>query len=170
MILPKQKIVKKFSTLIEINQDKNTARVWGESVGNCLTRLYKKCRWGWDKNTNTDYIFKNYWPNIVPKALHDDKDTCYNPRQDFFAREHWEYRLFVIFTECLCTILSRGKIALTRRRYQLIQSEEFFKLIKDMPLLALYIFCLFDVASKDVDELNMTDEENIQCQKRHIFN
>lgn len=170
MILPKQKIVKKFSTLIEINQDKNTARVWGESVGNCLTRLYKKCRWGWDKNTNTDYIFKNYWPNIVPKALHDDKDTCYNPRQDFFAREHWEYRLFVIFTECLCTILSRGKIALTRRRYQLIQSEEFFKLIKDMPLLALYIFCLFDVASKDVDELNMTDEEILEQFQEQIFN
>lgn len=171
LILPKQKIVKKFSTLIEIDQDRKTARIWGESVGNCLARLYKNCGWIWDKNSDTEYVLKNYWPNIVPKVLlKQEQKKEISAKQDKLAREHWEYRLFVVFTECLCTILDRKKIALTRSRYQLLQTKKFFDLIKDMPLLALYIFCLFDVASKNDDELTMTSEEVMEQLQEQIFN
>lgn len=171
MVLPKQKTVKKFSTLIEIDQDRKTARIWGESVGNCLTRLYKKCGWTWNRNSDTEYVLKNYWPNIVPKVLQkqEHKKTI-SAKQDKLAREHWEYRLFVVFTECLCTILDRRKIALTRSRYQLLHTKKFFDLIKDMPLLALYIFCLFDVASKNDDELEMTSEGVMEQLQEQIFN
>lgn len=187
MTLPEQKrIVRKFSNLIEIDQMQNTARVWGESVGNCLSKLYKKCRWRWKKNTNTEFIFRNYWPNILPKALQIPKtaeaDVALKnllekknrerilKKQGKLAGQYWEYRLFVLFTECLCTMLVRDNKKLTYNRYQFVQKEKFFEMIKDMPLLALYIFCLFDVASKSEDELKKDEEKVMEQLREQIFN
>lgn len=187
MTLPEQKrIVRKFSSLIEIDQAQNTARVWGESVGNCLTRLYKNCRWCWKQNADTEFIFGNYWPNILPKALQIPKTAEKNPalevllekknrerilkRQGKLAEQYWEYRLFVLFTECLCTMLARDSRKLTYSRYQLLRTERFFEMVKDMPLLAFYIFCLFDVASKNEDELKKDEEKVMEQLKEQIFN
>lgn len=187
MTLPKQKrIVRKFSSLIEIDQAQNTARVWGESVGNCLTRLYKKCKWHWKQDADTEYIFRNYWPNILPKALQIPKTAETNhalevllekknrqrilKRQEKLAEQYWEYRLFVLFTECLCTMLARDSRKLTYSRYQLLRTEKFFEMVKDMPLLAFYIFCLFDVASKNEDELKKDEEKVMEQLREQIFN
>lgn len=187
MLLPEQKrIVRKFSSLIEIDQAQNTARVWGESVGNCLAKLYKKCEWQWKKNTDTEFIFRNYWPNILPKALQIPKAAEAPPalknllekkkrkdileRQGKLAEQHWEYRLFVLFTECLCTMLDRNSVKLTYSRYHLLQTDKFFEMVKDMPLLAFYIFCLFDVASKNEDELKKDEEKVMEQLREQIFN
>ena len=168
MTMPWQKIFIKFSSLIKIDQKANTARVWGTPVGSFLRQFYQKVGWQNESGFTLQYVCTNYWPKIIPKALLRDPKNAED--QNRLAGQYWEYNLFRIFTECLCKLEERKYSPLTKRRYAIIQDGKFFELIKDIPLLALYIFCLFDYFSKDISEMELTDEELFEIFQERIFN
>ena len=170
MVIPGQRVVKKFSSLIEIEQIQNTSRKWGMSVGNSLMQFYRKAGWKWSEEKDTDFIFKNFWPNIVLKELLKEEKEGKANRQNRHASRYSEYRLFVIFTECFCFMADKKNIEMSRRRFEIMRGQRFFEMVKDMPLLALYIFCLFDYFSKDDREADISDDELFDLLQEKIFN
>lgn len=136
------RIIRRFSPIFMIEESDESVAYWRQSVHTFLLKLYKKVRVGSNK-----YYTENYFlPHICPKALKgrysDDIDI------EKFEQDTW---LMSIFSECFCTGEAKEEthIDFIEKRYQMWKSETLFEHVKDMSLLAMYIFCISEYFLKN---------------------
>lgn len=138
-----RRIIRRFSSIFMIDEDKAPVAYWRQSVHTFLLSLYKKMKMG----SNQYEYTKNYFlPHICPKVLkgrHADDINIGKSDQDIW--------LMNIFSECFCTGEAKEKthIDFVEKRYQIWKSKELFEYVKNMSLLAMYIFCISDYFLKD---------------------
>lgn len=150
------RITRRFSPIYQVDEQEQSVAFWGQSVHTFLLKLYRENGIEGDRYKYT----RNYFlPHIIPKPLRG-KETKVMWRDKKSSRE---LRLINIMVECFCTKEKNVK-KLTEDRYEIWKSEELYLLVKDMPLLAMYIFCVFDYFFKKQEE---NSYESIQ---EEIFN
>lgn len=134
--------IRRFSPIYTIDEDSESVAYWRQSVHTFLIKIYKKVRVG------SEYVYrKNYFlPHICPRLLRNRHLDDMNV--DKFDHDVW---LMNIFSECFCTGEDREltHIEFVEKRYELWKSKELFERVKDMSLLAMYIFCLSDYFLKN---------------------
>lgn len=145
------RIIRRFSPIFMIDESEEAVAYWRQSVHTFLLKLYRKVKVGSNK-----YIYaENYFlPHICPKILKgkhsDDIDTSK------FDQDIW---LMNIFSECFCTgeTKEETRVVFVENRYKMWKSQMLFECVKDMSLLAMYIFCISDYFFKN-DESYSKDQ------------
>lgn len=144
---------KRFSPIYQIDEKKESAAYWGQSVHNFLLNLYKENP---IEGSEYEYGTNYFLPRIIPKLIREKgSKTIWNNK-----KSDKDIRLINIMLECFCT-QEKSKKRFVKSRYERWITEEFYNLVKDIPLLAMYIFCVFDYFLKNevTDSLDSIQEE-----------
>ncbi len=149
------RIIRRFSPIYVIDEDQESVAYWRQSVHTFLLKLYKKVRVG----SNEYEYTKNYFlPHIKPKntkKTHSDDISINGFDQDFW--------LMNIFLKCFCTGETKEvrHANFVNKRYEIWKSQEMFEKVKDMSLLAMYIFCISDyfLKSDETDSMEQIEQE-----------
>ena len=156
------RIVKQFSPIFYIDESKNSVTYWRQSIDTFLREQYKVNRIV-DKENKYIYGETYFLPHICPKKLKKSDDDT-----DAFAHK---YNLLNTFVESFCGNEHKqyNSADVVKLRYEIWKSEEFFKMVRDMPLLAMYIFCISNYFSeyKECDNQLNNIMENLRSE---IFN
>lgn len=147
---------KRFSPIFKIDEQEQSVAFWGQSVHTFLLKLYRKNA---IEGRQYEYTRDYFLPHITPRPLRD-KETNVMWKDIKNTRE---LKLINTMVECFCTKEKNVK-KLTEDRYEIWKSKEFYFLVKDMPLLAMYIFCVFDYFFKN------QKEDPYESIKEEIFN
>lgn len=170
------RIVKQFSPIFRIDKDADEGSVesvmfWRQPMRAFLEKLYKKIADRQEKlpveKDNKDKITfgENYFlPRVCPTDLHHKHPG-----------EIWkgissakEQHLLNVLVECFCTVsdddLKNDESVLgnfVEERYKYWKGGELFNKIKEIPVLAMYIFCLSDYFLRDIenDSWDRIDQE-----------
>lgn len=170
------RVVKQFSPIFRIDKDADegsteSVMFWRQPMRNFLEKLYKKItdkqeklpieKEGKDKIT---FGVNYFLPHICPTNLNRKHPG-----------EIWqgiscakEQHLLNVLVECFCTVSNKefknGKNDpddFAEKRYVKWKSADLYETIKEMPLLAMYIFCLSDYFLRDIenDSWDRIDQE-----------
>ena len=152
--LNKPRLIKRFSPIYYIDEKENTVEYWRQSVQSFLLDLYRKGRIR-IKNGEYEYTKNYFLPHICPSILKDEY-----PEDVRINLLDLDVRLMGIFSECFCTRENPNK-GFARDRYEIWKSRELFERVKDMPLLAMYIFCVSDyfLKNRDTDSMEQIEQE-----------
>ncbi|MCM1233738.1 MAG: hypothetical protein NC489_26785, partial [Ruminococcus flavefaciens] len=138
--------IKRFSPIFRISPTLKTENVdyWRQSVQTFLRDLYQSRAVGTSGN---QYLADYFLPHIAPNILKNKY-----PNDVWIRSGHRrEKQLIHSCVECFCTLEKKQDRSFAEKRYELWKSEELFQMIRHMPILAMYIFCLSDYYRKDVD-------------------
>lgn len=139
------RILRRFSRIYRIDEKEESVAYWRQSVHNFLLTMYKKVPFG---NKQDRYCENYFLPHIPPSEL-KNKDVEAQKRYVDKTQEVW---LMQVFSECFCMNEKDlgGKVSRNyiKERYELWKSKKLFDLVKDMSLLAMYIFCISDYFQK----------------------
>lgn len=162
--LPKVRNIKRFSPIFYIDEKEESVAYWRQSVNTFLLKLYRESR----IINGAEYTYQeNYFlPHMYQKKLTKQKD-------DIIPKEspNSELNLMNIFAECFCTSDSNdyNKVDTIERRYNIWKSKEFFGIVKEMPLLAMYIFCISNYFS-DSKRNNEQEKDILENARSEAFN
>lgn len=141
----KARKIKRFSPIFRIaftNNIRENVSYWRQSVETFLKELYK--------GTGNYYL-----PHIAPAVIKDKY-----PGDAWTGRVQCrEVQLVNSCVECFCSTEKNQSKSFAEKRYELWKSERLFDMIRHMPLLAMYIFCLSDYYRKDVENDSLEDIE-----------
>lgn len=141
------RVMKRFSPIYRIDEDEETVEYWRQSVHSFLLKLYKQMPVGGNRYEYTkNYFLPHICPNILKERYPSDIQIKRSDRRD--------RRLVKIFAECFCT-QKKEKIEFVEARYKIWKSQELFEYVRDMPLLAMYIFCVSDYFQKNQETDSM---------------
>ena len=148
----KMRIIRRFSPIFYIGEDEKTAEYWHQSVQSFLLKLYRRISIG---ASGYEYTKDYFLPHICPMALKKRY-----PKEVIVNSKDSDVRLMNIFSECFCT-KENENIGFVQKRYEIWKSKELFELVKDMPLLAMYIFCISDyfLKNEDTDSMEQIEQE-----------
>lgn len=149
--------IKRFSPIYRIDEKEESVAYWRQSVHTFLLKLYRKipiAGGGWH------YTINYFLPHICPGTLSGKKVEYGWDKQ----HKDPEIRLIYIMVECFCTSIGRNRKEYAEERYRIWQSEEFYQLVKDMPILAMYIFCISTYF------LGNKQDNSIETLREEIFN
>ncbi len=135
---------KRFSPIYRIDEQEQPVAFWGQSVHTFLLKLYRE---NIIEGGQYEYTRNYFLPHIVPSTLRTNETKVMWKDN----KKSSEVRLINIMVECFCTKEKNIK-KLSRKRYEIWKSAELYDLVKDMPLLAMYIFCVFDYFLKNQEE------------------
>ncbi len=147
----KARVVRHFSPIFMIDEKKESVAYWRQSVHTFLLDLYRKRYVGTRKD---EYLTNYFLPHISPSNLREKlpadrwNDGNVNGRKKYDR----EKRIVDILVECFCTGKNKKvPISYSQKRYELWKTMHFFEMVKDMPLLAMYIFCILDYFQTDIN-------------------
>lgn len=174
------RVMKQFSPIFRIDEsidDREYGSVgyWRQPMKSFLLRLYRSMNEAREKMPGRDeektgyrYLEDYFLAHICPADL-----------RMAYPEELWrgyvcarEKHLLDNFVECFCTVESgkakseyKGKAAFMRKRYDWWKSKELYELISEIPLLAMYIFCVSDYFLRDMehDSWEKVEEEIINA-------
>lgn len=137
------RLIRRFSPIFKIDENDESVAYWRQSVHTFLLKLYKKVGVGSNKYTYTENYFL---PHVCPKALKGRHSDDINIAK--FDQDTW---LKNVFSECFCTGETKEEthVAFMENRYQTWKSKKLFEYVKDMSLLAMYIFCISEYFLKN---------------------
>lgn len=155
------RVMKQFSPIFRIDASFDehvygSVGYWRQSMGSFLRKLYSSMNDAGEKMPRKDeesgsYNYgKDYFlPHSCPTDL---RSSCQGELWRGYACAR-EKHLLNNFVECFCTTEtgSRESVDFTRERYAWWKSERLYEQIKEIPLLAMYIFCVSDYFSRDID-------------------
>lgn len=158
--------IKRFSPIFRISSTlkiQENVNYWRQSVQTFLRELYQKIPL---IKSGSKYAFDYFLPHIAPGTI---KKKC--PGDIWPGKVQCrEIQLINSCVECFCSSVKIEeednvehryikRRLLAERRYAKWNSRELFDMIKHMPLLAMYIFCLSDYYQKDVEKDSWEDIE-----------
>lgn len=151
------RIMRQFSPIFRIDKAANEGNCesviyWRQPMRTFLKKIYKKMEEHHEKSLAEDDTFL---PQICPTNLRAK-----------YPEEIWqgvscanEKHLLSNFVECFCTAKSdvlknneTKSIDFSEKRYELWKSRKLFDHIKEIPLLAMYIFCISDYFLRDMSD------------------
>lgn len=153
--LKKNRKTKHFSPIFRIDELDETVEFWRQPMRSVLLQVYKKVRIK-DSDSKIYYFTKNYFlPHICPSRL-----------KKKYPNDVWKVRakdkniskiqhMLEVFVDCFCTGTISGRdvpINFVEDKYDNWKSEKLFDKIKDIPLLAMYIFCISDYFQRDITD------------------
>lgn len=163
--LGKNRRTKRFSPIYYIDEREENVAYWRQSVGTFLLDLYRNSQ----IINGIQYTYlKNYFlPHIYQKGLNKQEGDI----DKFTKHKDNGPELISVFAECFCTSdhKENNKRNIIEQRYNVWKSKEFFEIVRDMPLLAMYIFCISTYFSDD----NRSDEKEkdiLENARSEIFN
>lgn len=170
------RIVKQFSPIFRIDKDADegsteSVMFWRQPMRTFLEKLYKKITdrheklpVGKDNKSKITFGVDYFLPHICPADLNRK-----------YPGEIWqgiscakEQHLLKVLVECFCTVpeedLKNGKSVpgdFAEARYKDWKGRKLFNKIKEIPVLAMYIFCLSDYFLRDIkkDSWDRIDQE-----------
>lgn len=145
----KVRIMKQFSPIFRIDKAADEGKCesvmyWRQPMRVFIEKLYRKMKVEREKLPGSSALSL---PHICPTNL-----------EQRYPEEIWQgvscandKHLLNNFVECFCTTKAdkSKSIDFSEKRYEIWKSEKLFKQIKEMPLLAMYIFCLSDYFQRD---------------------
>lgn len=146
-ISAKARVMRRFTPIFRIDEKEESAAYWRRSMYSFLLDLYRAMP---IDTAGAEYTTNYFLPHICPTVLKDryPKDVW---------RVHNRTREICILNNmvgCFCTgEKDHGNIPVEfcEKRYKWWKSQELFDKIKDMSLLAMYIFCISDYFQRDVE-------------------
>lgn len=144
----KRRIIKRFSPIFLIDEKKESVAYWRQSVQTFLLKLYKEVPLG---GSNHEFLTDYFLPQIVPEELLSKEEKKeLREREEQYGNKYW---MIKILEECFCGEEKAAK-SFIEERYKIWKSKELYDLVKDIPLLAMYIFCIFDYFLKKQENEN----------------
>lgn len=157
--------IRRFSPIFRISPTSKTqenVNYWRQSVQTFLRDLYQKIPL---IKSEGKFAADYFLPHIVPGAIKQEYPGDIWPGKV----QCREIQLINSFVECFCSSYKieensvehrhKKRKLLAERRYAEWKSQKLFDMIKHMPLLAMYIFCLSDYYQKDVENDLLDDIE-----------
>lgn len=151
------RILRRYSPVFIIDEKIESAAYWSQSVHSFLLDFYKNN----PIRENATYTKDYFLPRIYPQKL-DPKGQ--KQLIDISNSKDKDIHLIRTFIECFCDRDVPQSTDAIKKRYDLWKDEKLFHLVKDIPLLAMYIFCILDYYVKD------KDSDSIENIKNEIFN
>lgn len=163
--LGKDRKTKRFSPIFCIDEEEESVAYWRQSVGNFLLNLYRKSEIL--KGKNYTYQDNYFLPHVFQKKLKKQEEDIDTIKKG----EDGGLKLIIIFSECFCNSdhKENNKVSIIERRYDVWKSREFFELVRDIPLLAMYIFCI-SVYFADYDRSEEQEKDILENARSEIFN
>ena len=150
---PTDRILRRYSPIFIIDEGAEAAAYWRQSVHSFLLDFYRKN----PIKERVTYGENYFLPRIYPKRIGSgDKKQLI----DIDNVEDKDLHLILTFVECFCGGEIEPGIDVVRERYKLWTGDTLFSLVKDIPLLAMYIFCILDYYTKDKGLDSIEDIEN----------
>lgn len=160
LLKPDYRIIRHYSPIFVIDRKKESCAYWQKSVDEFLNELYEQ----YSKDHGMGYGKNYFLPQLFPKGFPKSANQHEMDLNNIGDSVH----LMRTFVTCFCNWSDwnesdKKKIIKNRvikDRYQLWISQSFFEMVKDMPLLAMYIFCILDYFAGDYDSKNIDKIEN----------
>lgn len=147
------RILKRFSPIFRIDEEEESVTFWRKSMKTFCRELYHEGRIGTKEDT---YLDNYFLPHVCPRELRE-KFPADNWKKDVGSTGKQGKRMYAkgeriidSMAECFCTRESEEskksdetKISLIEKRYEYWKSPDFFEMVQDIPVLAMYIFCMF---------------------------
>lgn len=166
------RIMKQFSPIFRIDKDADeesceSVTYWRQPMRTFLEKLYKgmqakkeKIPVARDDKQKKEFENNYFLPHVRPTSLYIHKKGS---KQYEYNGEMWqgkcyanEKHLMSNFVECFCTVngeipdgFEGGMTDLSKKMFAEWKSKELYDKIKEMPLLAMYIFCLSEYFGRD---------------------
>lgn len=161
------RIMKQFSPIFRIDEKVDEGKYesvmyWRLPMRTFLQNLYKQMNISQEKMP----VREGYGQNMTYGSNYFLPHVCPNNLCAKYPGEVWqgissasEKHLLSNFIECFCTIkkdqteiINSDFTKFSEKRYEMWKSQKLFELIKEMPLLAMYIFCISDYFMRDVEK------------------
>ncbi len=146
----KTRRIKRFSPIFRISEESHSQEsvsYWRKTVQTFCMELYQKTS-GWGEGSK--YTVNYFLPHIAPLYLKEEySEDSWGDEDD--RNYYREKQLINSCVECFCCKENNNRKPFVKHRYEWWKSKKFFEMIKHMPILAMYIFCLSDYYQKDVN-------------------